>query len=83
MNVDFDTDFYNYLHMNIYGAEKYTKFLSEYIKENYNLEDRRKDKNYSEWNELLPNWNKLVNDTKRQINAKIEGLCYDDEIYIR
>lgn len=83
MGVDFDTDFYNYLHMNIYGAEKYTKFLSEYIKENYDLEDRRNDKNYSEWNELLPNWNNLVNDTKTQINAKIEGLCYDEEIFIR
>ena len=46
MQLNFDTDFYNENHVNIFGADKYTDFLIAYLKEHYNLPDRRKDK---EW----------------------------------
>ena len=36
-------------HLNIYGAEKVTKYMGKYLKENYNIKDRRQDKNYSSW----------------------------------
>lgn len=83
MKIDFDTDFYNYNHMNIYGAEKYTKFLSEYIKENYDLPDRREDKVYSSWDDLLENWHTKVQNTKDEIDKIINGKYYDDEIYVK
>ncbi len=67
MNIDYDVDFYNNSHMNIFGADKYTEFLSKYIKEKYNLPDRRKDKNYEEWNNLLPSWNEHIDRTKNEI----------------
>ena len=41
--IDYDTDFYDYAHVNIFGSDKYTDFLSNYINENYDLEDRRED----------------------------------------
>lgn len=83
MNIDYDKDFYNYNHVNIYGADKYTEFLSEYIKSNYNIEDRRNNLEYSSWDELLENWNNQVKNTKQAINAIYERKDYNDEIYIK
>lgn len=48
-NIDFETDLYNYGHLNVYGATKYTLWFSKYLKENYNLPNHKKDKKYSSW----------------------------------
>lgn len=72
MGIDFNKDLYDYNHVNIFGSEKYTDFLIEYLKSNYNLPDRRKEKKYQSWFDLLDNWNNLVNNTKKQINKLIE-----------
>lgn len=50
MDIDFSEDFYNAGHVNVYGAEKYTMFVSHYIKEHYNITDHRGDESYAEWN---------------------------------
>ena len=47
--VDFDTDLYNFAHLNTYGATKYTLYFSRYLKENYDLEDHRGDSKYKSW----------------------------------
>lgn len=39
-------DFKDYSHLNTYGSIKVSKFLAEYIKENYNLPDRSNDINW-------------------------------------
>ena len=72
MKLNFETDLYNYSHVNILGADKYTDFLCEYLIENYNLPDRREDENYQEWFDLLDNWHKQVESTKAQITKLIE-----------
>ena len=36
-------------HINVFGAEKVTKYMGKYLKDNYNLSDRRKDEDYSSW----------------------------------
>ncbi len=48
--VDFDKDFYNYAHLNVWGATKYTRYFSKYLKEHYNLPDHRNDTQYDSWN---------------------------------
>lgn len=74
MGLDFSKDFYHFAHVNIFGAEKYTEFLEEYLKQNYNLIDRRNDDNYKEdWDNLLENWNVNVTNTKNIINNLIES----------
>lgn len=40
-------------HLNLFGAEKVGKYLSDYLKENYNLPDHREDGNYNDWNDFL------------------------------
>lgn len=37
-------------HLNVYGAEKVSDYLGEYISQNYALEDHRDDEKYSDWN---------------------------------
>ena len=48
-SVDYETDFYDSSHINIYGATKYTLYFSKYLKENYNLKDHRNDDKYISW----------------------------------
>ncbi len=74
MGINFNTDFYNTNHVNIFGADKYTDFLSKYLKEKYNLPDKRNIDKYSkEWNSLLDNWHYNINATKNEINASLGG----------
>ncbi|MEE1026249.1 MAG: hypothetical protein U0L55_04515 [Acutalibacteraceae bacterium] len=51
MGIDIETDFYNRKHTNIHGSVKFTKYLSEYLIENYNFTDKRKNPDYISWNE--------------------------------
>jgi len=78
MDLNFNTDFYNSNHVNIYGADKYTEFLQNFLKNKYDLLDRRKDKNFSKnWNVLLNNWHTQVNNTKTEINNILERCNYE------
>lgn len=47
-------------HVNFNGAEKVTKYLGKYIKENYELPDRRADKNYEIWHKDFKAYNEKV-----------------------
>lgn len=49
LNIDLSTDLYNFAHINVYGAVKYTLYLSKYLKENYDLPDHRNDESYNSW----------------------------------
>lgn len=49
LDLNWKQDFYNRKHVNYRGAEKYTKYLAKYIKDNYSLSDRRGDAQYESW----------------------------------
>lgn len=48
-------------HLNIYGAEKVGKYIADYIKTNWNMEEHKTDEKYTSWNEELEGYkqNKL------------------------
>lgn len=49
-NLDFQTDFADLAgHLNYKGAAKFTSYLGKYLKENYDLPDRRGDPKYYSW----------------------------------
>lgn len=56
-----EEDFYNDGHVNYYGAEKFTTILAEYIDENYDLPDRRSDK------EVAKDWDGVYDKIKNKI----------------
>ncbi len=54
ININWETDTQDEGdHLNIKGAEKIGEYLSNYIKQNFTIEDHRNDENYGEWNEML------------------------------
>lgn len=53
IDFDFSNDFRDGGdHVNLNGSRKICKNLGSYIKQNYTLEDHRKDSSYQEWNAL-------------------------------
>ncbi len=49
LGLDYSTDFYDSQHLNYLGNTKLTRFLGDYISDNYSVPDRRGDDNYSSW----------------------------------
>lgn len=50
LGFDFKADMSNADHMNVWGAEKVSTLLGEYLVKNYSLMDRRNDLKYAQWN---------------------------------
>ena len=59
IGIDWQSDTYDGgLHLNVYGAEKTATYFGKILQENYNITDRRSDKDYlAEWNELCKKYN--------------------------
>ncbi len=49
MGLDWSTDFMDTKHVNVYGAMKYTSYLSRYLSEHMELPDHRNDEAYRSW----------------------------------
>lgn len=52
MGIDFDRDFCDPKHTNMWGAEKVTKFIGNYIMENYDLDAEHDEELVTEWDEV-------------------------------
>lgn len=50
IDFNFKTDMLNEGHTNILGSYKISSHLGKFLKKNYNLKDRRNDKEYEQWN---------------------------------
>lgn len=74
LELDFGKDFYNVNHMNIYGAEKFSRYLGAYLQSNYSFEDKRGDESYSSWDDAYMAWDKEAIITKENIDKNIELL---------
>lgn len=70
LDVNWQTDMYNWHHFNYLGAEKYTKYLASYLKETYGLEDHRGDATYSKWQEGYELYEDYVADGIKHVAGK-------------
>ncbi len=80
IGIDFATDFYNASHVNCFGAEKYTEFLENYLKEYYDLPDRRDDPIYADWNEIYQAFVEEGKEIKQNVSKRIESRLSSIEI---
>lgn len=48
-------------HLNFNGAVKTTRYLGEYLSENYNLKDHRRSDQYNSWDKSLEQYERLIN----------------------
>ena len=79
LNINFETDFYNTSHLNIYGSTKYTLYFSKYLKENYNLPNHRDNIYiYNSWNR---EYIKFKEKFKELTNKDFEKLIKEYDIY--
>ena len=77
LEIDFQNDFADAEHLNVYGAEKFTTFLGEAIVKKYDLPDHRGDEKYWQWetdlqwyeNARLRNWMTEVSDPREYVSG--------------
>ena len=56
--IDWETDTQDKgAHLNIKGAEKVGKYISKFLSENFNLENKKEKPEYKKWNEVLQAYN--------------------------
>lgn len=70
IGLDYTKDFYNAKHTNLDGSEKVTKFIGEYIQENYDINTEHSDKVTEDWNNTLNKYIVEAADAKDEIEAK-------------
>lgn len=51
LQLDRGTDFMDTVHTNYYGSKKVSTFMANFLKQNYDLKDRRGEAGYELWNE--------------------------------
>ena len=71
MKMDFSTDFYNRDHVNILGAEKFTRFMGKYIATYYEIPDRRGDPDFADWEAGYGPWKERVLEQKERVQEAI------------
>ena len=49
-------------HLNVFGAEKVSRYLGKYLKDNYNIPDRRKDGDYASWFDASQKYHQNIED---------------------
>ena len=49
MGIDFEHDFNDESHLNYYGSCKFTRYIADSIKANYDIPDRRGDARWESW----------------------------------
>lgn len=53
IGIDFSGDFADHTHLNAEGSRKYTEHLGRWLKENFEISDRRGQKGYESWEEQI------------------------------
>lgn len=77
LGIRFDEDFADYgSHTNAAGAEKCTRFLTEYLQENYQFRDKRGEEAYRSYEEAYDLWNSELSAAKETIAERIETGDY-------
>lgn len=72
LEIDWDKDFYDSTHVNYLGAEKYTAWMTQYIKKEYALKDHRGDERYDSWAKAYERYSAYVKDGIKTIGHKDE-----------
>ena len=66
------------IHTNILGSLKATKYMEKYIEENYQLEDKRNNKEYDSWNKDFIEYKKILDKAVKDVEYKFKNKKYDE-----
>ena len=73
IGLDFSKDFLDAHHVNVYGADKVTKYLASYLTKEYELEDHREDETYASWNILYEEYLIDAQNAKTKVEENVES----------
>lgn len=72
IGLDYGEDFSDYGgHTNAVGAEKCTRFLSEYLREQYGIKDRRGESGFESWDQAYELWKSEYEQARAVIAERI------------
>jgi len=74
IGIDYETDFDDALHVNALGAEKYTRYITDYLKENFDLEDHRGQSGYEAWDEMAAASREIYEPLKQTVLDTIDEM---------
>ena len=77
MGLDPSLDFANQRHTNVFGAEKYTAWLADYIDAQYALPDRRGEARYAGWDADYAAWTVSLANAKQTALDKRSGAAVE------
>lgn len=75
IGLDFSTDYYDKNHVNIFGADKYTRFVGDYLMEHYSFEDRRGQAEYTQWDQDYEVWSEESGKIRESIRSKMDAAA--------
>lgn len=83
MGIDFSTDAADAAHLNYKGNQKYTSYFGEYLKDNFDITDRRGDSRYASWQRGADYFRQLVYDQDMRGNSDINAMLgmLDNDAY--
>nr|MBQ8252888.1 hypothetical protein [Lachnospiraceae bacterium] len=66
IGLNYATDFYDEKHVNVFGAEKVTRFIGQYITENYDMDLTHDKSTISEWDKVLDRYAQEEQESKAE-----------------
>ncbi len=72
VGLDVNTDFYNDRHVNLAGALKFTDYMANYLRTEYNLPDRRNNKKYDNWAKSFHDYKEATQIGAKSLEKKIK-----------
>ena len=73
LGVDYRTDFADSRHLNVLGAEKTTKYIGTYLKENFQLTDHRSEASYLSWDQDYKEYKNYLKKVRKRVR-KTAGI---------
>ena len=72
LHLDYATDFRDHTHLSMYGAEKVTNYISDYLTEHYELVDHRGDGEYADWEQDYQDYLRLKEEKRLSSSTEVE-----------
>lgn len=86
IGLDFSTDFADTSHMNYHGNEKFTSYLANYLKSNYDIPDHRNDEKYKSYDYMAEDCKQRIYNFEQtqimDIGHYVDGSINEDYISI-
>lgn len=74
-------DFYNDDHVNIYGAEKTTRYIGQYIVDRYNVKTEHSQEDKDRWNLCVEKMNTVIDKAKNDFTGGRKKVYYEISAY--